>query len=416
MTRFWHGFAAMGSVPGDELVFVRGEGCVLEDRDGARYLDAVAGLGYCNAGYGRREIADAMHAQVLRLSGCTHFERYASDRALALSERLAALAPIDDAVVFLTSGGSDAIDTAAKLARRYWAEVGRPEKTAIISREGSFHGAHAYGTSIGGIAANAEGLGALVREVRTVPKHDADALERAIEEIGPDRVAALVAEPVISAGVHPPQEGYWAAVQEICRRHDVLLVLDEVMTGFGRLGSWFGAGRYGIVADMIVFAKGVTSGYFPLGGVIVGPRVAEPFWQPGTTAVFRHGYTYSGHPVGCAAAEENLDLLAREDLPARGAALASELARTLAGLTALPHVAEVRSVGLFAAVQLEPALVAADPALPVRLVRRCLDHGLLTRTLNGYALQVTPPLTITRAQIEQVRDAIARACSEEESA
>ncbi len=416
MTRFWHPFAAMGAAKDDELVFVRGEGCELEDRDGRRYLDVVAGLGYCNVGYGRREIADAMHAQVLGLSGCTHFERYASDRALALSERLAALAPIDDAVVFLASGGSDAIDTAAKLARRYWTEVGRPQKTAIVSRDGSFHGSHTYGTSIGGIAANAEGLGPLVREVRSVPKHDAAALEQAIEELGADNVAAFVGEPVVSAGVHAPRDGYWAEVQEICRRHDVLLVLDEVMTGFGRLGSWFGAARYRIDADMIVFAKGVTSGYFPLGGVIAGPRVAEPFWRDGSAAVFRHGYTYSGHPVGCAAAEENLDVIVREDLPARGAALESELARTLGTLTALPQIAEVRSVGLFAAVQIEPAVVAADPAFPARVVRRCLDHGVLTRTLNGHAFQVTPPLTITRAQIEQARDAFAQACSEEETA
>lgn len=416
MTRFWHPFAQMGAVLGDELVFVGGEGCELTGQDGRVYLDAVAGLGYCNVGYGRREIADAMHAQLLKLCGCTHFERYASDRALALSERLAEIAPMQDAVVFLGAGGSDAVETAAKLARRYWDEVGRSSKTAVLSRAGSFHGMHAFGTSIGGIAANAEHLGPLVHEVRAIPPHDPLALARAIDELGAENVAAFVAEPVISAGVHPPVEGYWHAVQRICRGHDVLLVLDEVMTGFGRLGSWFGATRYGIDADMIAFAKGVTSGYFPLGGVIVSPRVAQPFWRRGSNATFRHGYTYSGHPVGCAAAEANLDLLMREELLARAGALESELARILGELVALPQVSAVRTAGLGAAVQIAPDLIAADPGFPARAVRRCLERGVLTRTLNGFAFQVTPPLTITEAQIERVRDAIAYACEKKEKA
>jgi adenosylmethionine-8-amino-7-oxononanoate aminotransferase len=401
----------MGTVAGDEVVFVSGHGCELEDRDGRLYIDACAGLGYCNVGYGRPEIATVVADQIVRLSGCTHFDRYASDRALALSERLACLAPLDDPVVFLCSGGSDAIDTAAKLARRFWAEQGMTGKTTILSRVGTFHGCHAFGTSIGGIDANAEHMGPLVREVRAIAPHDPGALEAAIREIGAANVAAFIAEPVISAGVHPPGPGYWPTVQRICQEHDVLLVLDEVWSGFGRLGSWFAASRFGIEADMIAFAKGVTSGYFPLGGVVASTRVAEPFWGRDTSTVFRHGYTYSGHPVGCAAAEENLDIIEREELCERVVSFESTFAHILEDLEELPNIAEVRAVGLAAGVQITKDMLEADPGFAHRVVRRCLERGVLTRLLNNFAFQVTPPLVVDEERLVRIRDAIAYACA-----
>ena len=186
--------------------------------------------------------------------------------------------------VFLTSGGSDAVDTAAKLARRYWHAVGKPEKLVLIGRRYAYHGMHAWGTSLGGIAANAEGLGPLVADVVHVDASSVDALADAIERVGREHVAAFIGEPVVGAGgVIPPPEGYWSAVAELCREQDVLLIADEVITGFGRLGRWFGCERFGFTPDLLVFAKGVTSGYMPLGGVLVGPRVQEPFWSGGAS-------------------------------------------------------------------------------------------------------------------------------------
>jgi putrescine aminotransferase len=401
-TAFWHPFANMAEVDGAEVVVVEGDGCEVVDRDGRRYLDATASLWYCNVGYGRHEIAAAVERQLRALPAYSAFGVYASEPALALAERVARLAPIEDAKVFFTSGGSDAVDTAAKLARRYWSAAGRPDKRVVIGREHAYHGMHAYGTSLGGIPANVEGLGELVPDVVHVANDSVDALAAEIDRLGADRVAAFIGEPVIGAGgVVPPPDGYWTGVAELCARHEILTVSDEVITGFGRLGRWFGAERFGFRPDMIVFAKGVTSGYLPLGGVVVAPRVQEPFWK-GAGTWFRHGYTYSGHAAACAAGLANLDIVEREALVARVAELEPLLAERVARLAGHPLVGEVRAVGLLAAVELDPDASKATPGLADRVVALAREQGVLTRSLRGGALQISPPFTITAEQIDRI--------------
>jgi adenosylmethionine-8-amino-7-oxononanoate aminotransferase len=294
----WNPFANMATAAGQTVTIVRGEGSTVYDASGRSYLDAIASLWYVNVGYGRAELAEAASAQMHRLACYQAFEVFSSEPAEALAQRVSALAPIADAKVFFTpGGGSDAIDTAAKLARAYWRAVGQPGKQVIIGRSHAYHGMNAYGTSLGGIPANTDPFSPLVTLVEHVPWDDPSALAKVIEQLGADRVGAFFCEPVIGAGgVYFPPEGYLAEVQQICRENNVLFVADEVITGFGRTGEWFGSIRYSLEPDMMTVAKGLTSGYLPLGAVIAGPRITEPFWRAGSTEVFRHGYTYSAHP------------------------------------------------------------------------------------------------------------------------
>ncbi len=408
-TAYWHPFANMAKVAGEELVIVRGRGCELVDREGRTYLDATAALWYCNIGYGRDEIAAVVERQLRELHAYSTFGAYANEPALTLAERLARLAPFEDGKVFFTSGGSDAVDTAAKLARRYWHSIGRPEKLALIGRRHAYHGMHAWGTSLGGIPANVEGLGTLVADVAHVEANSVEELAAAMEQLGPERVAAFIGEPVLGAGgVIPPPEGYWTAVAELCQEHDVLLIADEVITGFGRLGRWFGCERFGFTPDLLVFAKGVTSGYMPLGGVVVGPRVQEPFWR-GEGIWFRHGYTYSGHAAACAAGLANLDILERERLVERVAELEAVFAEKVHSLAEHPLVGETRAIGLVGAVELEAAELEREPELVERAVALAREHGVLTRSLRGSALHLSPPFIIEPEQIDALVDGLRRA-------
>jgi len=412
-TRYWHPFADMHRVRDHELVLVRGDGAWIEDADGRRYLDATAGLWYCNVGHGRTEIAEAAAAQLGALAAYSNFGPFATSPTLELAERLSALAPMEDAVVFFGSGGSDGVDTAAKLARRYWDAIGRPEKRLIVSREHAYHGMHAFGTGLSGIPAMRAGYGGpLVGDTIQVSAHDVEELERLFHERGKE-IAAFIGEPVIGAGgVIPPEDGYWEAVTRLCDAHGVLLVADEVITGFGRLGTMFASERYEIAPDMITFAKGVTSGYLPLGGVLVGRRVQEPFWDGDAGAVFRHGYTYSGHATACAAALANLKILQREDLLVRVQALEPVLEREIARLDEAPLVGETRVAGLLAAVELDEAVLAASPNAPEVVVAALRRHGILTRVLRGVALQVSPPFVISEAEIRRMVDGFEAALAE----
>jgi adenosylmethionine-8-amino-7-oxononanoate aminotransferase len=395
----------MAKVAGEEIVITRGEGVWLWDDEGNRYLDGTASLWYANVGHGRREIADAVARQMQQLEAYFVFNEFANPPALELADRLAALAPGHDARVFLTSGGGDSIDTAAKLARLYWSERGRPEKRHILSRTHAYHGTHGIGTSLTGIPANRQGYGPLLEHVDQVPYDSVEAMRTAIEALGADSVAAVFAEPVIGAGgVYQPPPGYLEGLAELCRELDVLFVADVVICGFGRLGSWFGVERFGLEPDMIVFAKGVTSGYLPLGGVVVSAEVAAPFWEGEGTA-FRHGATYSGHPACCAAALANLDILEHEGLVPRGRELEGPLTEALAPLVDHDLVDEVRSgTGLMAAVAFTPELAerGLDPVAFTRIVRR---SGVLVRPL-GSAVAISPPLTVEPQQLGQIAAAI----------
>jgi putrescine aminotransferase len=408
----WNSFANMASYPARGLTIVRGAGSTVFDDAGRPYLDALASLWYCNIGHGRGELADAAAAQMREIAGYQTFEAFSNRPAEELARKIAGLAPMDGAKVFFTpGGGSDAIDTAAKLARAYWHAEGQSGKQVIIARGHAYHGMNAYGTALGGIPMNAEAFGPLVTSVEHVAWDDAEALDKLIGTVGADRVGAFFCEPVIGAGgVLPPPEGYLARVQEICRQHDVLFVADEVITGYGRLGSWFGSGRFGLEPDMITSAKGLTSGYAPLGAVIIGPRVQEPFWRPGSAEVFRHGYTYSAHPTACAVGLANLAVLERDQLLDRVTELEPVLAAALRPLAGHRLVSEVRAgTGLLGAVEISAAARAADPGIGQRLVAEIRDRGVITRLVRGVALQVSPPFVITEPEIGQIAETFAAA-------
>jgi adenosylmethionine-8-amino-7-oxononanoate aminotransferase len=394
MTHFWHPFADMKQVAGNEVVFDRGEGVWIYDTEGNRYLDASGSLWYANVGHGRRELADAAAAQLAKLEAYSAYDRFSTPPVLELADRISALAPIDDAAVFFTTAGSDAVESAVKLARRYWTALGRPERHVIVAREKAYHGVSGYGTGLSGIQPNREGFGELAPGIEHVPYGDVDAVAALFAR---GDVAAFIGEPVIGAGgVYPPPDGYWPAIERLCREHDVLFVLDEVITGFGRLGEWFGAQRYGVVPDLFTFAKGVTSGYVPLGGVVVGQRVQDPFWR-GDAGMFRHGYTYSGHATACAVALANLEVIEHEGLVQRVKELEPVFAERLGSIAG---VVEVRSAGLVAGVQVEDV---------ERVVVRLRELGVLTRAVGGHSLQICPPFVIGEDEIGLLAERIGEA-------
>lgn len=402
MNAFWHPFADMGAVDGHEMVIDRGEGVYVFDEAGRRYVDATASLWYCNVGYGRQEIVQAVAAQMEKLPAYHTFGDLATRPVLDATERIASFAPVPDSKVFLTSGGSDSVDTAAKLARRYFHLTGQPERSVFINRTWGYHGTHAYGTSLAGMAPNKEGYGELIGDVVTVPWDSAEGVEEAISEVGADRIAGMFCEPVIGAGgVRVPPAGYLAKVRDLIRQAGALFIADEVVTGFGRAGAWFASNRFNLEPDLLTFAKGVTSGYLPLGGVIAAPWIAEPFWRGGI--MWRHGYTYSGHTTGAAAALANLGILEREGLPERTARMEGELAAALAPLAGHPLVSEVRGgLGMLGAIQIDPALIESDPALSAKAFQAVRDAGVLTRVVGGGGLQVSPSLVITSSEIDEM--------------
>jgi putrescine---pyruvate transaminase len=406
-TRLWHPFADMAGVRSAELVIDRGDDVWVWDTAGHRYLDATAALWYSNVGHGRQEITDAVAGQMSRLEAYSAFGDFSNEPARMLAERLAELAPMRDARVFLGSGGGDGIDTAAKLARRYWLETGHPERDGLIVRTHAYHGTHGYGTSLAGIPANRASWGPLVPDVSIVEWDSVDAVRKEIERVGPDRVAGIFLEPVIGAGgVYPPPDGYIEGIAELCRETGILLICDSVICGFGRLGTWFGIERWpGVEPDLIVFAKGVTSGYLTLGGVVASGRVAEPFWsEPGT--IFRHGATYGAHPTCCAAALANLDILARDGLLERGRELEGDLFDALNQLADHELVTEVRGgKGLLAACELHPDVKPPQLAMAAR------KGGVLIRPL-GSAFAVSPPLTATPDHFELIVEAVSTALDE----
>lgn len=409
LNALWHPFADMGAVDGARLVIARGEGPWVFDENGTRYLDGTAALWYANLGHGRREIADAVTRQMRELDAYSIFGDFANAPALELADRLAALMPGPGAKVFLGSGGGDAIDTAAKIARRHFAELGQPDRVHLIGRGHGYHGTHGIGTSIGGIPANLAGFGPMLEHASSVPHDDAAALEAEIVRVGPDRVAAFFCEPVIGAGgVHLPPDGYLETVAEICARQGVLFVADCVICAFGRLGTWLGIDRWPVTPDMVTIAKGVTSGTLPLGAVLVTAEVAAPFF-PGQAGapVLRHGPTYAGHPACCAAALAALDLYERDDVIARGRELEEPLAAALAPLAGHDLVGEVRSgTGFLAGIEFDADALAAEPGLPGRLQFAVRERGVLVRPL-GRGVAVSPPLVCGQQEIGLLAGALA---------
>jgi adenosylmethionine-8-amino-7-oxononanoate aminotransferase len=400
----WHAQAHMPTALEKKVTIVGGRGATVITADGAELLDAPAGLWHANVGHGREAIARVAYEQMLKLETYHVFGRFVNDVALSLADRVAALGPIPDAKVFWTSGGSDSVDLACKLARRHWQLEGRPAKRIILSRHNAYHGLHGFGTSIAGLEYNREGYGtdSLIPETARIPANDLAAAEALIAEIGPERIAAVVAEPVIgTGGVIAPAAGYLEGLQRLARQHDILFIADEVITGFGRTGAMFACERFGLEPDMVLMAKGITSGYAPLGGVLIGRRVWDRFFSSDDAPMLRHGITYSGHATACAVAHANIDILEQEHLLERSAELEGVLHNAIQPLADHPLVAEVRSgTGFLAGVQLR----ADVPGETV--VDACLDAGLLTRLIHNNTLHVCPPFVVTDDEVSFIAKTI----------
>jgi adenosylmethionine-8-amino-7-oxononanoate aminotransferase len=437
----WMHFTRMSSYDDNPVpVITRGDGAYIYDSHGKRYLDGLAGLFVVQAGHGRQELADAAAKQAGELAYFPLWS-YAHPKAVELAERLTSLTPGDLNKVFFTTGGSEAVETAWKLARSYFKKIGKPGKHKALSRHIAYHGTSMGALSITGLPSIKADFEPLVPSTSRVPNTNyyrrpagsgdtpeefgvwaADRIAEAIEFEGPDTVACVYLEPVQnSGGCFPPPPGYFQRVREICDRYDVLLVSDEVICAFGRLGEYFGAQRYGYQPDIITCAKGITSGYVPLGAALVSDRVAEPF-QHGSN-IFAHGVTFGGHPVACAVALANLDIFAREDLTGHVRANSATFRSYLERLKDLPIVGDVRGDGYFFGIELVKDKATretfnddeSERLLRGFLSRALFDAGLYCRAddRGDPVIQLAPPLISDETQFaeaEQIlRDVLTRA-------
>jgi adenosylmethionine-8-amino-7-oxononanoate aminotransferase len=399
---FLHAYARPAAGREAFITIVRGEGAIVYDDLGNRYVDALASLWYCNVGHGRTEIADAVRGQMESIAGFHTFDRFTNEPTEALTTQVAALAPMPDARVFLTTGGSEAVDTAIKLARLAHHVGGAPERTLVVSRRPSYHGVTFGGMTATGLPLNQQGFGPLVPDMEQVPYDDVDALDALLADRG-DTLAAIIAEPVVGAGgVYPPPEDYLAALRDRCDRHGAFLILDEVICGFGRLGRWWGAEHYRVVPDLVTFAKGVTSGYLPVGGVLVGTAVRKPLEADGTL-VLRHGHTYGGHPAACAAGVANLAIMEREGLVDRAVKVGGRLAAGMQSLVDGDVIVEARGAGAVWAVGLGEGV----DAMEVR--EELLARGVIARPIGASTVAFCPPLVIDDADLDQCVEATGEA-------
>jgi adenosylmethionine-8-amino-7-oxononanoate aminotransferase len=381
---------------------VRGDGALVWDSDGREFVDGMASLWYCAIGHGRRSMAEAIAEQVTAIEAYSTFDPFTNEPAEALAAALHEIAPMPDARVFFCCSGSEAIDTAMKLTRVAHAQRGEPQRQLIISRARGYHGTNYGGTSAQGIAPNKDGWGALLAEVVQVPGDDLEALATLMAQRG-NEVAAVLTEPVQGAGgVWPPEEGYLEGLRKLCDQHGAFLIFDEVICGYGRLGMWFGSDHYGVTPDLTTFAKAVTSGYQPLGGVFVGPAVRAGL-EADPNFILRTGFTYSGHPTACAAGLRNLEIMRDEGLVERATTMGGRLEAGLRSLAADGLVASVRGDRAVWAVAHHPGV---DPAV---IRDRMFDLGVITRAIPPDTNTFCPPLVTTDDQIDRIIDALANA-------
>ena len=410
-------------------IITRAEGIYLWDSEGQKILDAMSGLWCVNVGYGQAALIDAATRQLKELPFYNAFFQTATPPAIELAQTLAEVSPTQFQHVFFTNSGSEGNDTVVRMVRRYWDLLGQPQRQVIVSRINGYHGSTMAGASLGGMSAMHAQGGLPIPGIAHIEQphwfahgagmsrddfgHTAAGwLEQKILEIGADKVAAFIGEPVQGAGgVIVPPETYWPEIQRICDQYGVLLVSDEVICGFGRTGHWFGCERFGTRPDLMTFAKGVTSGYVPLGGVMVGERVAKVLIEQG--GEFEHGYTYSGHPVACAVAIANLKLLRELHMVQRvNDDVGPYLAQVFDRLAEHPLVGEAQTCGLMGALQLVKSKAPLRPfpaELALGMVCRghCFGNGLIMRAV-GDRMIVAPPLVITRAQIDEMAALIQR--------
>ncbi len=391
---FLHPFASPSRAADDYLSIVSGTGAVVTDADGNDYIDAMASLWYANIGYGRAEMATVIAEQVTRIAGFHTFTSWTNPAVDSLAGTIAGLSAHDDPRVFFCSSGSEAVDSAMKLARAAQSQAGHPERTVIISRGRGYHGVGYGGTSVSGLPPNQAGFGPFLGDVMTVDPDDLAKIEVALYERRGE-VAAVITEPVQgAAGVFPPQDGYLEGLRELCDAHGAYLIFDEVITGFGRLGTWFASQYFGVVPDLTTFAKAVTSGYQPLAGVIVSEKVRAAI-EEDEDFVFRHGFTYSGHPAACAAGTENIAILERESLLERVAVIEEKLGGGFRALEADGRVSDVRGTGGMWAIGVPVGSNEVD------LATAMLRLGVITRAVPD-SLTFCPPLVITDDQLDRV--------------
>ncbi|MGA9275485.1 aspartate aminotransferase family protein [Ilumatobacter sp.] len=395
-----HPFASPATPEADFVDIVAGSGAVVSDSRGNDYIDALGSLWYCQVGHGRTEMRDAIVAQLDSIAAYNVFDPFTNAPAARLAEMIVEISPHPDGRVFLGTSGSEAIDTVLKIARLTHRLRGDDDRQIVITRTGGYHGTNFGGTSAQGIALNREGWGDLVPHFIEVPSDDIEALARVFSKHGP-RIAAFLTEPVQGAGgVVMPADGYLASARRLCDQHGALLIADEVICGFGRTGNWFGSQTFGVVPDLITFAKGVTSGYLPLSGVILSREVSATLET--VDGLLRTGYTYSGHPTCAAAAIRNIELIRDENLCARADHIGQGLSAGFAAMREDGQIDSYRGVGALWAVDLGADAASARAAL--------LDRGVIVRVI-GTALAMCPPLVITDVQVATVLDALTEVLS-----
>lgn len=403
-------------------IITKADGVYLWDSDGNKIIDGMAGLWCINVGYGRRELADTAHRQMLKLPYYNNFFQTTHPPAIELSKALVDISPPQFNHVFFTNSGSEANDTVVRIVRHYWALEGKPEKTVIISRENAYHGSTVAGSSLGGMKWMHD-QGGILTDIEHIAQpywyrnggeltpedfglKTAQALETRIKEVGENRVAAFIGEPVQGAGgVIIPPFTYWPEIQKICEKYGILLIADEVICGFGRLGEWFGSEYFGINADLMPIAKGMSSGYLPIGGLMVGDRVANTVINKGSD--FNHGFTYSGHPAACVVALENIRILKEDNIIERVKNKTSPyLQQRWSGLGDHPLVGEVRGIGMVGALELVKNKETREPFPKdqnVGMICRdfCFNNGLIMRAV-GDTMIISPSLIMSNEEIDEL--------------
>ena len=420
---YWMPFTANRQFKAHPRLLVEAEGMYYRSADGHKILDGTAGLWCVNAGHCRKKIVEAVQRQVARMEYATAFQM-GHPGAFELAARLAAMLPGDLDHVFFTNSGSEAVDTALKIALAYHRVRGEGARQRLIGRERGYHGVGFGGISVGGIVKNRMYFGGLLTGVDHLPHthslehaafsrgqpewgaHLADELERLVALHDASTIAAVIVEPVAgSAGVLVPPKGYLERLREICDKYGILLIFDEVITGFGRLGTSFAAERFGIVPDIITVAKGITSGTVPMGAVFVTKDIYDAFMDAPENAVeLFHGYTYSGHPVACAAGLATLDVYAEEGLFQRAGELSGYWEDAVHSLKGLPHIIDLRNLGLMAGIELEPR-PDKPTARAFETFLKCYEDGVLIRA-TADIIALSPPLIVEKAQIDQIFDTI----------
>jgi putrescine---pyruvate transaminase len=415
----------------DALIMISGQGVWMQTADGRKIMDGLAGLWNVLVGHGRTELAQAAYDQMVELAYCSNYAGTSNRPAIALAERLAGYAYPGLSTTFFTSGGAEANESAFKTARYYWKRRGRPEKVKVVSRQDAYHGVTLAAMSATGISPywpmfeprvpNFLHIPApypyrFIGDItvgETVGQAAARALEEAIVREGPETVAAFIAEPVQGAGgVIVPPDDYFPLVRQICDRYEVLLIADEVITGFGRTGQWFALHHWQVKPDIMSLAKGITSGYQPLGGIQISDEIRETIMSAPAGQKWMHAFTYSGHPTCCAVALKNMDILEQEQLADQARVMGRRLLDGLTTLTDITCVGDVRALGLMAAVEfVGDRETKASAGIAEQIQQVCLELGLLTRT-KGESLLLAPPLVISEAELDQmlaiVRQAIER--------